>query len=337
MVFRIKFDKAKNLGIFIVLLMAIFLLAPGCSNEGEDVTRVIADENDFNLEAKGQFPLMITDSAERKVLFAESPKKIVTVIPADMEIIYALGGEVVGRPQKSFGEVRPPEAAGVEEIGRPQIINFEKIAALDADLFIGHKRLNAKDVPTLESLGMNVLLTQGDSAKEIIDLIKMYGLILDKEAAANELIDNIETEIEKISREFEGQTIKALILYGTPNETMAALPMSLAGNLFEIAGIQNIYQDMPGLKTYPTYAQLSLERILEADPDVIYFMFMGDDVKPFEQFQSEMALVPAWNGLTAIKNDRLIVLPYELFGTNPGPRIVDSLHYLQDTLKDLGY
>ena len=337
MVFRMKFSKAEFLGILLVLLLEVFLLAAGCGNDKVDGTGVLVDEVDLNGEAESQFPLVITDSAERKVLFAESPKRIATVIPADMEIIYALGGEVVGRPQKSFGEVRPPEAAAAEEIGRPQIINFEKIAALETDLFIGHKRLNAKDVPTLESLGMNVLLTQGDSVEEIIDLIEMYGRILNKEAAAKGLIYDIEIEIEKISSGFEDKNLKALILYGTPSETMAALPKSLAGNMFELVGIQNIYQDMPGLKTYPTYAQLSLERILEADPDVIYFMFMGDDEKPFEQFQAEMALIPAWNELTAIRNDRLVVLPYELFGTNPGPRIVESLHFLQDSLKNLNY
>ena len=141
MVFRKKFSKADNLRILLVLLLGVFLLAAGCGNDKVDGTGVIVEE-----ETEGQFPLTITDSAQRKVLFAESPQRIATVIPADMEIIYALGGEVVGRPQKSFGEVRPPEAATAEEIGRPQIINFEKIAALETDLFIGHKRLNAKDV-----------------------------------------------------------------------------------------------------------------------------------------------------------------------------------------------
>jgi len=309
-------------------------LVIGCGEQGN---ATIIDKNDIDENQTSPFPITIIDSANRSVTFEESPKRIVTVNPADMEIIYVLGGKVVGRPQKSVGEVRPPEAAVAEDVGRPQVINFEKISALRADLFIGHKRLNIKDVPTLEALNLNVVLTQGDSVDEIIDLIAMYGSILNKQEQANALINTIKEKVAEVSEGNQGRNVKALILFGTPNETMAALPQSLGGNLFELVGVENICKDMPGLKTYPTYAQLSLERILEADPDVIYFMSIGDDKKPFEQFQAEMSHLPVWNELTAIKNDKLINLPYDLFGTNPGPRIIESLQFLKNSLDSLGY
>ena len=329
-----EFRMTKRVIYFVIVLLSVFLLVIGCGEQGN---ATITDKNDIDENQTSPFPITIIDSANRSVTFEESPKRIVTVNPADMEIIYTLGGKVVGRPQKSVGEVRPPEAAVAEDVGRPQVINFEKISALRADLFIGHKRLNIKDVPTLEALNLNVVLTQGDSVDEIIDLIAMYGSILNKQEQANALINTIKEKVAEVSEGNQGRNVKALILFGTPNETMAALPQSLGGNLFELVGVENICKDMPGLKTYPTYAQLSLERILEADPDVIYFMSIGDDKKPFEQFQAEMSHLPVWNELTAIKNDKLINLPYDLFGTNPGPRIIESLQFLKNSLDSLGY
>ncbi len=329
-----EFRMTKRVIYFVIVLLSVFLLVIGCGEQGN---ATITDKNDIDENQTSPFPITIIDSANRSVTFEESPKRIVTVNPADMEIIYVLGGKVVGRPQKSVGEVRPPEAAVAEDVGRPQVINFEKISALRADLFIGHKRLNIKDVPTLEALNLNVVLTQGDSVDEIIDLIAMYGSILNKQEQANALINTIKEKVAEVSEGNQGRNVKALILFGTPNETMAALPQSLGGNLFELVGVENICKDMPGLKTYPTYAQLSLERILEADPDVIYFMSIGDDKKPFEQFQAEMSHLPVWNELTAIKNDKLINLPYDLFGTNPGPRIIESLQFLKNSLDSLGY
>lgn len=329
-----EFRTAKKKVIFITLLLLVFLFAAGCNKEGNVA---ITDKSDINENQISQFPLTIIDSANRSVTFQESPKRIVTVNPADMEIIYALGGEVVGRPQNSTGTTRPKEAEAAADIGFPLAINFERIAALKADLFIGHKRLNIKDVPTLEALNLNVVLTRGDSVDEIIGLIEMYGDVLDKKDEADALIHTIEKEITEILAEQQEKPARALILYGTPSETMAALPQSLAGNLFELVGVENICKDLPGLKAYPTYAQISLERILEADPDVIYFMSMGDDEKPFKQFQAEMSLVPVWNQLTAIKNNKLINLPYELFGTNPGPRIVESLQFLKNSLDSLEF
>ncbi|OIJ19059.1 hypothetical protein BKP45_14375 [Anaerobacillus alkalidiazotrophicus] len=277
------------------------------------------------------------DLANRQVTFEQLPERIVTVIPADMEIIYALGGEVVGRPQSSSGIVRPPEAEVAEDIGFPKGINFEKIAALQADMFIGHTRLNLDDVPTLESLGLNVVLTQGDSLEDIISLIKMYGDLLDRNLEAEALINDIENTVEEILAAKRENPVRVLVLFGTQDETMAALPQSLSGNLFELAGAENVAKDLPRLDMYPTYAQLSLERILEANPDAIYFMAHGDAKAALQQFQTQMSQNPAWNNLDAVKNENIIVLPHELFGTNPGPRIVDALQFLKDSLDSLEY
>lgn len=325
---------ARKITVFIIILLLTLLLMTGCNNQGNVVD---TDKNDINENQTSHYPLTISDSANRNVTFEESPKRIVTVSPADMEIIYALGGEVVGRPQNTSGVIRPPEAEVAENIGFPIVINYEKIAALKADLFIGHERLNIKDVPTLESLNLNVVLTKGDSLEEIISLIEMYGDILNEKENANALIHNIEKEIEEILADNQDQHPKVLILFGTPSETMAALPQSLAGNLFELAGAENVFKDLPGLRSYPTYAQLSLERIFEANPDAIYFMSMGNAELALKQFQEEMSLIPAWNELTAVKNDNLIILPHELFGANPGPRIVDSLQFLKNSLNSLEY
>jgi len=66
-------------------------------------------------------------------------------------------------------------------------------------------------------------------------------------------------------------------------------------------------------------------------------MSMGDADKALKQFEDEMSLIPAWNELNAVKNGNLIILPHELFGANPGPRIVDSLEFLKNSLNSLEY
>ncbi|OIJ20886.1 hypothetical protein BKP45_07905 [Anaerobacillus alkalidiazotrophicus] len=278
--------------------------------------------------------MTVTDSAGRELIFESAPHRIATVIPGDMEIIYALGGELAARPQSS-GEVRPPEAESLDVIGHPHDINFEILASLGVDLFIGHSRVNMKDIETLEALGINVLLSHGDSFEDIIGLINLYGRILDKGSEAEQLIHEIENEINALIGNQPEQPMKTLILFGTVDETMAALPQSLVGSLFELVGTENVASGLPRLDRYPTYAQLSLERVLEANPDVIYFMAHGDPQAVLDNFQSEMSKNPAWNNLTAVKNDNLIILPHSLFGTNPGPRIVESLQYLSESLESI--
>ncbi|SDZ35531.1 iron complex transport system substrate-binding protein [Evansella caseinilytica] len=331
---------------FMLLLLLLFFLSgcsteqPADSNADDSSSEDQHAQEDELVDAEPEeeetvYPLTITDLAGREITFERRPERIVSVIPADMEIIYALGGEVVGRPQATNGTVEPEEAAAVEEIGYPLGINYETIVSLQADLFIGHTRLNVDDVSTLQALELNVILSQGDSMDDIKNLIHMYGDLLDRKAEANALIADIEKQVADITAVQREEPVKVLILFGTRDETMAALPQSLAGNLFELAGAENISAGLPHLDNYPTYAQLSLERILEADPDAIYFMAHGDAEEAKQRFEMEMSANPAWNNLNAVKNNNIIVLPHELFGTNPGPRIVDALAFLKDSLDSL--
>ena len=59
------------------------------------------------------------------------------------------------------------------EIGSTNSINIEKVAELSPDLVIAHKQLNAKDIPALKQLGINVLLTGAQSIDEINQSIEM--------------------------------------------------------------------------------------------------------------------------------------------------------------------
>lgn len=332
-----------------LLLLMLVLILVGCSNTEEtansaptetekqgEVEEVNNEEHVDEEVVGGALPFTIIDHAGREVTFEKYPERIATVIPGDMELIYSLGGEVIGRPQISSGIFRPAEVESVEEIGFPLEINFEKLVSLQADLFIGHARLNFDDVATLESLGIDVILTKGDSLEDITSLIDMYGKILNRTSESESLLTTIEDRINEITASNNRETpLRTLVLFGTRDETMAALPQSLAGNLFDIAGAENIARDFPKLDLYPTYAQITHERILEANPDAIYFMAHGDAEEALQQFQSEMATNPIWNHLDAVKSDNLIILPQELFGTNPGPRIVDALEFLKESIDSI--
>lgn len=333
-----KKSKVSSRILTLISLGLSLVLFVGCNTKPTSSNEKIVEEKTVKLaEDLNQYPLTIVDLADREVTFESMPERIVTVVPSDMEIIYALGGEVVGRPLSSSGIVRPEQAATLPEVGYPLGVNFEVITSLEADMFIGHARLNLGDVQTLESLGIEVVLTKGDSLEDIKSMIKMYGHILERQEEALRLIDEIDRKVTEMTSNKRENPIKALILFGTRDETMAALPQSLAGNLFELAGAQNISDGLPRLDMYPTYAQLSLERVLEADPDVIYFMAHGDAEVAKQQFEKHMADNPGWNNLTAVKKNNIIVLPHELFGTNPGPRIVDALDFVINSLNNLEY
>lgn len=113
-------------------LAAILLTACGQEEHGEEHT---SPETEAGQEAS-QFPLTIKDVTDNEITLEEAPKAIVSMIPSNTEILYALGLEekVVG---VSDYDNYPEEVATKEKIGG-QEFNVEKIISLNPDLVLAH-------------------------------------------------------------------------------------------------------------------------------------------------------------------------------------------------------
>ena len=65
---------------------------------------------------------------------------------------------------------------------------------------------------------------------------------------------------------------------------------------------------------------LSMEEIIQEDPDYIFVVTMGDSQEALKALKEGIEKNPAWSNLSAIKNGRYIVLPKELFHYKPNAR-----------------
>ena len=59
---------------------------------------------------------------------------------------------------------------------------------------------------------------------------------------------------------------------------------------------------------------------------------MGDEAEALAYLEANFESNPAWAGLTAVKNDRVEVLPKELFHYKPNARWGESYAYLAKIL-----
>ncbi|MCD9024445.1 ABC transporter substrate-binding protein [Cohnella silvisoli] len=258
------------------------------------------------------------------------PQRIVTLSSSDTEIVAALGGHIVGRAT-ALGKVYPPEAASIPEVGSTHGINFETLAALKPDLVIGSPSLQPQ-AATIEKLGARMLLNSHNVFEEIKNSIRLYGEVLGKEEEAEKLIKGMDGRLKKVMQSPPLNKPKTLILYGAPGSFVVALPSSYPGNFLLLAGGNNVAADFPKMDTMPQYAEFSMERIVAADPDVIYLITHGDPVEVKASFKKELESNPAWKNLGAVKTSQFEVLPNDLFAANPGLRAPDAITYLNELL-----
>ncbi|WP_353625740.1 ABC transporter substrate-binding protein [Bacillus sp. JCM 19041] len=181
-----------------------------------------------------------------------------------------------------------------------------------------------------------MVLTSANSIQDIKRQIELIGETLQKTSEAEGLINEIDERLTELNSVPLHNEPSVLLVYGAPGSNLAALPNSLGGDLLEAAGGINVAASFEQLQEFPQYAALSPERIIEANPDIVLFMAHGDPVAVEDSFIREMEQHAGWSQLPAVQEGRLDVLPADLFGTNPGTRIIEALEHMRELLDGVG-
>lgn len=322
--------------VLMIVMLASVIIFTGCQKEDNDIkekgntqTQHAQDNKNVN-EGTDEGQITVTDLEGNTVQLSQSPERIIALSAGDLETIAALDGKVVGRPIIR-GDI--PEAfQDIPEIGTSKEINMEKIVSLNPDLIIVHPELNANEIPALEEMGIDLLRTGADNIKEIQTSIEMFGKVLQKEEEAQSLINEIDEKVNALKTDHQ---LRTLLVFGVPGTLMVALPDTLSGSMLEAVGGYNVAKDFPELDDYRGYAQLETEKILEADPEAIFLVTPGPPEQAMESLIEEIEKNPAWQSISAVKNDHIVQLPNALFGANPGIKVTQSLDYLHQEIKSI--
>lgn len=274
--------------------------------------------------------ISVKDFAGRTLTFQKPVQTVVSLASGDAQLINQLGGKVVGRPNISDKNFNA-NILKAPVVGSAHAPDYEKITQAKPDLIIANKDLNANNLKALEATGAKVFLAGSNSIADIQKSVTLYGQLLGKSYTANAINESINKKIQAIKIDTTNPK-KALMIYGAPGTLLAALPSSLAGDILAKAGAANVAASYPQMKEYAGYAQLSTERIIASNPDVVYLITHGDPEEVKKTFDDEIKKNSAWKNLKAVKNEQIIVLPANLFGTNPGTHIASALDYLVDSL-----
>lgn len=312
----------------IVLILSAFVLSIVLSACGTNETKVSNASPKTKTEEETT-TIAVKDALGQEIKFDSAPNSIATLSSGDLEILTALDANVTGRPTVS-GPVTD-EIKEITEIGNPHQPNFEKIAEVHPDVLVASASFK-QHAATIEKQGTKVIYSQANSIEDIQTSITMFGKLFAKEDKAEEINKTITDKIESM-KTVKTDPVKTLLIYGSPGTYLAALPHSLSGDLLEKAGGENIASDFPQEEKYPQYASLSVEKIIERNPEVVMLITHGDPEAVKGAFEQEMNKNAAWKNLDAVKNGNVVILPSNLFGTNPGTKVTEALEVMKENLE----
>lgn len=283
-----------------------------------------------------------TDQMGRMITLGKTPKRIVSIVPSQTELLFDLGlrDEVVGitkfciHPEEMF-RTKP-------RVGGTKKLDLEKIRALQPDLIIGNKEENQRE--QVEELmkefpvWMSDIYTLGDS----LGMIRSVGELTNTQQRASEIINTIQKAFDQLKNDLSsplracpegpkesgaGGEVSPL---RTSNSKLKVAyfiwkdPYMIAGSntfidhLLHVCGFKNAFRD---IVRYPTVTE---DNICNASPDLI---FLSSEPYPFKEKHVE-----AFRALSP--SAKIMIVDGEMFSWY-GSRLQHAPAYFSSLIKEI--
>lgn len=307
--------RGKKCSVLFIFLAAILILT-GCALQS--ATTSAGPDKPY---------LTIHDDAGRTVALAKKPERIVPLSVSYLDLLYAVGGQAVGKPSSQTGEL-PEKARQLPVVGHFASINTERLLELRPDLVIGYQGMHEKLSLLLETNRIPFLIVKMKTYDDVLAKIELFGTIAGNGEQAAGAAAAMEGQIRDITAGLPAAGKKAVILHATPGSVTVQLDDSIAGDIARRLGLKNIASDSAPLAAGSDATPYSLEKIVAGDPDVIFITFMGSMPDIQKRLQADVRSNPAWAGLRAVRRQQVFFLPMELFLLNPGIRYPEAVRHM---------
>lgn len=259
-----------------------------------------------------------TDQLGRKIELPCVPKKIISLVPSQTELLFDLGleEEIAGitkfciHPEKVFRTKT--------RVGGTKNIKFEKIRSLNPDLIIANKEENeeaqVKELMRHHPVWVSDIKTLDDSCR----MITSIGEVTGKAEKANEIAKDITARFKDLESEILDFKILQAAYFIWKKPYMAAGSDTFIDHLLGRCGLKNVFG---GRNRYP---EVTPEEIIRANPETI---LLSSEPYPFkEKHMDEFRQM--------LPRAKVMVVDGELFSWY-GTRLLHSPGYFLNLRKEI--
>jgi len=311
--FKIKGDViVKNLHKLLFAMLIVIGLAAGCNNEPEEEQ---TDEAIEETEDNSHFPVTVEDSEGNEITLEEAPENIVSLMPSNTEIAFALGlgDQIVG---VSDHDNYPEEVEEKEKVGDLEL-NIERILSLEPDLVLAQPGNDMDGIEQLQDSGLDVfVVNDATSIEETYESIEMISEVTGTVEEGEELIEDMEegfAELREKAEEISEDEQKTVYIEISPEpEIYSPGQYTFEDEMLSLIHAENSMSDEEG------WVQLNEEAVIEMNPDLIILTY--DHVEdPIEEVMSR----DGWQDIDAVNDEQVFQVDTDIV-SRPGPRLVEG-------------
>ena len=268
------------------------------------------------------------DGRGQEVTINKNPQRAVVLYNSFLEVWMDNGGSVVGKLEPTVGQ----EIPGVEDaeiIGKLGAISVEKVISVEPDLIIlnSTQKSQLELIPSFEGVNIPVIAIDYVGLDDYLTMTRLFTALNGREdlfkSNALDIVKEIDSVLSVIPEEEEH---KILLIMASAKSVSARDSSSYVGMRLEDLNTINIADDSGGALSTKNF---SMEKILEEDPDFIFVQTTGSDLDAtIDRLKEDTEANPAWASLSAVQNDRYIILPKDIYMLKANLRYAEAYENL---------
>ena len=291
--------------LFIVLAAAMILLS-ACAPGGGEASTSAPTTSSAGAEQSAQGTCTFTDSLGNTVELEQPPKRVAALLGSYAETWLLAGGEVVAVTQDAYDERGLELPEDTVNLGANQQPDLEALFAAEPDLVLLTPDLDGQMGlrDSLEAAGIPAAWFKVETFDDYLNMLKICTDLTGRSDLYQKNGLDIQSEIDAaIASVPEGEAPTVLLLRAYSSGVRAKNSDNIAGAILKDLGAANIADSDSGL-----LEDLQMESILAADPEFIFVTTMGASQEAaLESLDELLHSDPAWQTLTAVKEDRVEV------------------------------
>lgn len=265
-------------------------------------------------------PIEVVDDRGVSVRLAETPRRIVSLLPSLTETVCELGQchRLVGVDRYSN---HPAAVRALPQVGGGIDPNIEAVVALRPDVVL--MATSSRGVQRLESLGLKVVALEPKNTVGVQRVMDTLGRLL-AVPDAQRLWRGIDAGASAAVQSLPPKARGLRVYYEVSTGGYAAGRSSFIGELMSRLGLDNIVPADRG-----PFPRINPEFVVRGDPDLI--MIGTRNVQGLEQR-------PGWAGMRAVREGRVCVFSADESDVlvRPGPRLAEAARIMARCVVDKG-
>ena len=295
--------------IIYFIMICSLCLSVGCgkiSNPGE-----ATDQGPTSVMEKSTEVTFIDDLGREVTV--DRPQRVVCLISSFADIWYLAGGvdQIVATTNATWTYFDLPLREDVVNLGQTKELNLEQLIACEPDFVLASSGTdrNVELESALSEMGITAAYFNVDTFDDYLRMIKICTDITGCTENYKIYGEDVQAQVEDILTRPDGSRPSVLYIRAT-------------GSSCKVKNSQDSVLE-----------QLSIEAILQADPDYIFVILQSADPTDAEAIlESTLLSNPAWSSLTAVKEGRYYVLDSSLYNLKPNAKWGIAYEQLADIL-----